>query len=143
MRRNVSGDASYMIGLQNINSGLPTCMKFSCLSFLSASGIFQHKKLIAAGTKHGQIVLFDCKENAISYAALLCGHSLKITDIFQQDKNTFFSISIDSTLCVWSVKDTICISTHKILNTYGNFRFSPNYHSIPNQVFSVNLRILR
>ena len=135
MRRNVSGYSSYVIGLQNINSGLPTCMKFSCLSFISSSGIFKQNKLIAAGTKHGQIVLFDVKDNAISYASLLCGHSIKVTDLIQNEKNTFFSISMDSTLCVWSIKDGICISTHKILNIYADYHLSPTFDNNPNYIW--------
>lgn len=132
MRPVVKGATPFTIGLQNNKIPLPMSMKLTCCCWLTSAGIFtsyqyniQH--LAAAGTDSGQIILLDVQKNSIQYVALMCGHSCKVTDLIQNDQNTFSSISVDGTICVWSISDAICIFTSNFTSIYAEYKFSASF----------------
>ncbi|EAX91529.1 hypothetical protein TVAG_472710 [Trichomonas vaginalis G3] len=135
----VKGSTPYTIGVQNNKTPLPMSFNLSCCCWLNPVGIFASnhfniRRLAAAGTVDGQILILDVKETLIQYVSLMCGHTARVSDIIQQDLNTFLSVSIDGTICMWSIADAICLFSNQFTTQYSNYKLATSY-GLPNLVY--------
>ena len=104
------------IGFEDNFTDIPTDFKYTCVCWLgNPIGYFSNKKfnfktIFAIGTYEGPILLIGFDGSKLHRISLLCGHTSKVTSItlgFPSD--TFFSISRDGEMIIWSCLDGSCL----------------------------------